>query len=348
MKRTFSLLVAGVLLAATVRSLDAADAKYAPPSGDGKHEVEVVLDDWTDVARDDRSVPVKIYMPKQTGEQKTAHAVIIFSHGLGGSRDGYEYVGRYWASHGFVSVHIQHIGSDDSVWKDARPLQRMAAMRRAANLKNSLERPKDVSFVIDELERRHGDNASPLHGRLDLKNLGMAGHSYGAYTTLAVGGQTFVPRIGKPQTFADERIKAMIPMSSPVPGREDTFDKAFGDIKIPALHMTGTLDTSPINDTTAEQRLVPFEHSKGPGDGGPATYLINFDGGDHAIFSGVRWRNAGEGDPAKDPTFHRLIRQTSLAFWQAYLNDDAAAKKWLDEGGMKELVGTNGEVKVKD
>ena len=51
--------------------------------------------------------------------------VIIFSHGLGGSRDGYEYLGRHWASHGYVSVHSTHIGSDTSALKGTlRPLTR--------------------------------------------------------------------------------------------------------------------------------------------------------------------------------------------------------------------------------
>ena len=39
--------------------------------------------------------------------------MIVFSHGLGGTRDGYEYLGRHWASYGYVSVHLQHKGSDD-------------------------------------------------------------------------------------------------------------------------------------------------------------------------------------------------------------------------------------------
>ena len=79
----------------------------------GPDQVEVARFEWTDAARH-RSVPVKIYYPKSAGRCP----VIIMSHGLGGTRDGYEYLGRHWASHGYVSVHPQHVGSDDAVWKD--------------------------------------------------------------------------------------------------------------------------------------------------------------------------------------------------------------------------------------
>ena len=41
--------------------------------------------------------------------------VVLFSHGLGGSREGYGYLGSYWAAHGYVAVHLQHIGSDETM-----------------------------------------------------------------------------------------------------------------------------------------------------------------------------------------------------------------------------------------
>jgi predicted dienelactone hydrolase len=62
----------------------------------GKYAVETISYDWQDKTRD-RDVPVKLYFPKSGAGP---FPVIIFSHGLGGSRDGYEYLGRHWASHG--------------------------------------------------------------------------------------------------------------------------------------------------------------------------------------------------------------------------------------------------------
>src|SRR5690349_16713527 len=70
-------------------------APYKAPSG--SNLVETVKYDWKDEKRD-RQVPVKIYFPKNG---MGPFPIIIFSHGLGGSRDGYEYLGRHWASHGY-------------------------------------------------------------------------------------------------------------------------------------------------------------------------------------------------------------------------------------------------------
>ncbi|HOQ62231.1 MAG TPA: hypothetical protein PKZ08_16505, partial [Vicinamibacterales bacterium] len=94
----------------------------------GPYEIGVLVQDWVDANRQ-RTVPVKIYYPKSA---EGASPVVVFSHGLGGTREGYEYLGRHWASHGYVSVHVQHQGSDDSVWRNVRPAGRLQAMRDAA------------------------------------------------------------------------------------------------------------------------------------------------------------------------------------------------------------------------
>jgi predicted dienelactone hydrolase len=44
-----------------------------------------------------------------------------------------------------------------------------------------------VSYVIDELGRR---NQEQFQGRLNLTNVGIAGHSFGGYTALAIAGAT--------------------------------------------------------------------------------------------------------------------------------------------------------------
>ena len=63
-----------------------AQVPSAPYGRPGAFPVATVEYVWHDNARD-RDVPVKIYYPR-TGDQPLP--VIIFSHGLGGSREGYE------------------------------------------------------------------------------------------------------------------------------------------------------------------------------------------------------------------------------------------------------------------
>lgn len=120
-ERSVTLLLFQVLLNAAIpATLQAGSDFYRQP---GPFAVATATDEWNDSIRN-RPVPVKIYYPR-TGDGP--FAVIIFSHGLGGSRAGYEYLGRQWASHGYVSVHLTHIGNDTSVLKQAAgPLKRCA------------------------------------------------------------------------------------------------------------------------------------------------------------------------------------------------------------------------------
>lgn len=331
---------------ATVLSLlcGACVAEDSPtPYGRGSHAIETQLIDWHDDARD-RDVPVKIYLPKDVD---TRAPVVVFSHGLGGSRNGYVYLGEQWAGRGYISVHLQHIGSDDSVFRDGGGLQGL--QRAASNPMNGINRIKDVTFALNQLDKANVDDG-PLKGRLDLKRIGMAGHSYGAFTTMAVAGQKFTS-IGNVQfSGADPRIKAAIAMSSPVRRRGVAFDKAYGSIRIPVLHMTGTLDDSPVGESPSSDRRIPFDNTPGPNQ-----FLITFTGGDHMVFSGRVRLPAGvnlpikgmSGDGKLDAGFQEIIGEATTAFWDAYLRDDETAKKWLTDGELKKRLGKQGVLEKK-
>jgi predicted dienelactone hydrolase len=326
----------------TVKAADK-DIRWDVPKAAGPYDVNSVSYDWLDEPRS-RHVPVKTYYPKSPA---ASCPIIIFSHGLGGSRDGYEYLGRHWASHGYVSVHVQHKGSDSEVWKGAKQPEE-SLRRAAADLSNFINRPKDVSFAITQILKANGEQ-SPFRGRLDPEKIGVAGHSFGGYTVLAVAGQTFPGVLGGKWTFGDSRVRAAIPMSAPAPRRRDSLDRVFGSIKIPCLHMTGTLDDSPIGDTKAAERRIPFDHMQGADQ-----FLVTFTGGDHMIFSGraraaaaLGGRAGWQGDPAKDTHFQELIRTITTAYWDAYLKGDPQAKAWLAKGGCKTLLEADGKIEVK-
>jgi len=307
----------------------------------GPWEVKSLLATWEDGARQ-RSIPVKVYYPVGNSGRCP---VILFSHGLGGSREGYAYLGEYWASHGYAAVHLQHPGSDESVWRESRPSEIMDRMRQAAgNPRAAEDRYLDVKFALDqlsELERASSleGQPNPLAGKLDLDRIGMSGHSFGAMTTLvAVGQLVGLPRRDR----SDPRIRAAIPMSSPVSQWRRQFDQDYAPIHVPLLHMTGTLDDSPIGRTSVEDRRIPFDHISGS-----EQYLIIFRDGDHMIFSGRMRMSAGSRQRGQDAEFHRLICAASLAFWDAYLRDDTAARHWLREGGLKALLGDRATLETK-
>jgi len=346
------LLTTFVLLCGQLASTPVAAEGYKDAAG--PHEVETYLDDWHDAERD-RDVPVRVYLPVDADGPRP---VVLVSHGLGGSREALAYLGEHWASHGYICIHMQHLGSDDAVWRDVPVRRRMRAMRRAAmQPDNAINRAVDTTFVLDQLEAAKEDEGGRLFGRLDLEHIALAGHSFGAWTCLAGADQTFVDWRGRGTTFGDDRIDCIIPLSSPVPRNEDTYERSFASVGIPALHMTGTLDESPITDTGADARRVPYDYTPGQDDGGTPQYLINFVGGDHMVFAGPSDNNnrvmqimrEREGvDTDQDPVIQSFITQSSTAFLDAFLRGDEDARDWLDnEDGFASELGDAGEYEHK-
>ena len=272
-------------------------------------------------AKRERTMPLRVYLP----ESGKPAPVILFSHGLGGSRDNNPYLGNHWAKRGYVVVFVQHPGSDEGVWKGLPALQRGAAMQQAASLENFLARAKDIPVVIDALTDWNGQADHPLGKRLDPAHLGMSGHSFGANTTQAVSGQVFARAR---MSFRDPRIKAAI-MMSPGPPAAGEPAAAFGSIKIPCLLMTGTRDDSPIGNTRAADRLLVFPHLQQA----PAWQVV-FDQATHMAFSELDLL----GRPHPDPRYHRAILALTTAFWDAELKGDAAAKAWLNGEGAKSVL----------
>lgn len=279
--------------------------------------VQVLRGEWQDAARN-RVVPYKIYLPAS----RAPAPVIIFSHGLGGSREAASYLLAYLAENGFVVVAIQHPGSDASVYEGERDERRVIERLQTsiADPLAAIARFGDVRFVIDQLEQE--SVSGPLNGRLDLSHLGMSGHSYGALTTLVAVGEKIGDRAST--AFQDSRIDAAIVYSPNAP-RNQNPASALGDIATPILHFTGTEDRTVFDlEETPEGRQIPFRTI-----GGADQYLIVFDGGDHMIFSG-RVQAGGAMNPAQTAQT-QAIEQESLLFWRAHLMGDAVALAALCE-----------------
>ncbi len=269
-----------------------------------------------------RELPLRVYLPAAT----TPAPVVLFSHGLGGNRDGSAFLGKHWAARGYVAVFLQHPGSDDSVWRESAPAERMAKLGQAGNLENFMLRVKDVPIVLDQLTAWQKEDGHPLAGRLDLGRVGMSGHSFGAITTQAVSGQS--TRLGGAR-FTDPRIVAALPMSQSPPTMGDPRD-AFGSVKIPWLLMTGTHDDAVIANFTPAMRAKVFS-ALPTGN----KYELILDEAEHSAFT--ERPLPGDKKP-RHPNHHRVTLALSTAFWDAYLKGDAEAKAWLDGAGPRTVL----------
>lgn len=239
---------------------------------------------WIDDNRQ-RAVPALYYSPLDSAPLESAirtasadqRPLIVFSHGLGGSRERYAYLGKYWASQGFASLHVQHVGSDRQLWQGSR-LTLPFRLMTAAGDDEALARVADVKFALTNLL------ASKFGAQIDQSKIVMAGHSYGANTSMLLVGAK-VERSASLPELRDPRFSAAILISAPPFYDGEPLSQVLAAVTVPTLHITNTLDE--IN--------VPGYHSD-PGDridvyqamGGSYKVLAVFHGGNHNIFSGRR------------------------------------------------------------
>ena len=294
---------------------------YDPLAVDPSFQAKYVDITFHDSARD-RDIPLRVYLPTNT----TPEPVVLFSHGLGGSRAGSVFLGEQWAARGYVAVFVQHHGSDEAVWLGKPPAEILPALRESASLGNFLLRAQDIPAVLNQLTAWNSDKTNFLTGRMDLKKIGMSGHSFGAITTEGVSGETF-PLGGRQLT--DSRITAAIAFSPSSPPGGDV-ETAFGSVTIPWMLMTGTQDVAPIGneDVASRLRVYPALH------GAPKYEVVLFDA-EHSIF--MDRPLPGDHEP-RNPNHHRVILALSTAFWDAYLRGDTNALAWLDGPGPHSVM----------
>lgn len=266
----------------------------------------------SDPGNPDRPVPVRVRLPSGTGP----FPVILFSHGLGGSVDAGTRWATTWAEAGFAVIHIQHPGSDASLWRGLKGQEALAALRKGMDAKQFIARVEDVKHVLDAVGTSVAIGECPL-SQLDSARIGIAGHSFGAQTVQALAGQQFRTPSGL-ISVGDPRIRAAIAFS-PAPARAEPDESAFGKITMPFLSVTGTRDEVPgISDVSPQDRTRPF-HAMSAG----RKYLLVLDGADHMVFSGGEQRRPAT---STDRRVERVVTDASVAFWKATLDGRSTQK----------------------
>lgn len=255
---------------------------------------------WTDDARS-RAVPAKLYLP--VGDLATRSVpLVVFSHGIGGSKDGYSYLGRYFAAHGTASLHVQHVGSDRQVWR-GNPLALVSRLANAAQEAEAVNRVKDVSFALDKLF------TEPVGAAINPGRLVVAGHSYGANTTMLLAGAQ-VEIQGRSTSFRDPRFSAAILISAPPFYGLGDPRAILGRIEVPTLHITATADDIQIPgyQSGVADRLALYQATGDVTRAGKV--LAVFKDGSHSIFTD----RMGTGGPVLNPKVKVATRQLAMTF----------------------------------
>lgn len=295
----------------------------------GDFVVREELGEFVDEARASRKVVWKAYLP--SGAPRAP--VVLYSHGGGGTRESGKIYGEHLASHGVAALHLQHQGSDRDAFR-SNPQQISAAAR---DPKLGAPRFQDIGFVVGELRR-----GGPLSSSLDPDRIGVSGHSFGAITALIAAGQIVQ---GYGQDLAVPSLKAAFALSPspPRPSYGDA-DSAFSNMLMPLFHLTGTEDDAPNGDFKAPARRIPFDRTRNVDQ-----RLLILQGANHFTFGGdpnpqLRGRSFSYPGLARH---HDLIRTASLAFWRIAFSGDAAARRFLDDGAFRALLGPGDTLEFK-
>ncbi|WP_208113606.1 alpha/beta hydrolase family protein [Tahibacter aquaticus] len=287
--------------------------REAPPQPLAGDRFAVSDLEWSDAGRQ-RRVPVRLFWPQAVQGGKVP--LIVFSHGIGSSRDGYNYLGRYWARHGVASLHLQHVGSDRTLWRgDVSGL--LSRFQRAAGDQEAIARVQDFSFALDRLlQSGYGEH-------IDAARIVAAGHSYGANTTLLAAGAR-VMRNGRELAFRDARISAAILISAPPFYGESDFGPILSAITIPTLHITTAQDVIRIPGfgSGVDDRLKVFSAT-----GSAFKALAIYREGSHNVFTDRRYFDSlAVADQVKSAT-----EDLSLAFLAQVYSQQDSLRGWKDE-----------------
>ena len=312
-------------LAILLPGLSARAASYSVGSAD------ITLHD----ASRNRDIPVRVYYPKTSEPQR--FPIIIFSHGAGGSKNGYAYLGQYWAAHGYVVLHPTHYGSDTSLLKKRRPFYDLRMVKKMVQDKSNLiNRPKDITFLLDSLPQLE-QLIPELKGHTDPTHVGVGGHSFGAYTSMAVAGAKVYGALVPPAQFGDTRVSAFLALSPQGPGGWAFKDDSWDTILRPVFIMTGTKDNGMGNNEPYQWRMKAYEHLR-PGH----KYLAVIQGANHMDFSDTQFNGK-----IRDPRVHKWIEEASLMYWDAYLKGKRELQETLKQGGFPKVPGVKVKVESK-
>lgn len=263
--------------------------------------------------------------------------LVVFSHGMGGSRTAFPELTEHWASCGYVVILPTHADSVELMRRQGKSVAGMFSQQGAVKNVDPPQRVKDLSFILDSLDLIEEKIPALGKGKIDRDRMVVGGHSAGALTTqLAIGMKARSKASPlEAKTIADDRFKAAIVVSGQGVSRGWIGKDAWEGIHKPMLVITGSADTVSVSKETPETRRHPFEYAAA-GD----KYLMFIEGATHSSYQGVsKLALLGEKDPPNVKDIQSLVAAGTTAFLDAYVGQELGTS----QGGKDYLTGTKFE-----
>ena len=294
----------------------AEDAAAAYKTARGPHSIEVIDNHVLPAEAGQRRLRARIVYPEGEG----MFPLVIFSHGFACYREKYSDLTDHWASHGYVVVQPEH--------PDCPTSETRLNAQTARNL--HYVRISDVGRVLEALFAP-GEDVSGLTGKIDYSRRVMAGHSFGAMVTQIIWGQPLKDPESAGSVSHALDFDAAIVMSGPGP-MPQMADAPFTELPGPLLVTGGTRDTRNAGDGVIqpwEWRMLSYELSP-PGH----KYSVVLEDGDHYLGGQICREDRGGPENrggAQDVEGVTILAGVTTAFLDAWLNNDRAARRFLEE-----------------
>ncbi len=295
----------------------------------GPYEFDVVETFELKVPARKKTLPLRITFPKENKE----FPLIVWCHGALGSKDGNQPLIEHWVSHGYVVIQPT-FGDSISLMSDEEK-KKVKSLIQLVNSPRVIsqwdDRPQDVSHLLDSLSLLE-EQVPGLKGKIAHQKMGIAGHSFGAHTTMMICGmKLFNPFMKKPASYADDRFQAAV-MVSPQGLSKSVTKDSYAEIKLPFLMITGDNDGSPIkgqDKNGGEWRKTAFDLAPA-GD----KYLLWVKDAYHG-FGGISGKTMAPGSGPTSEDQVSVVKSTALAFFDAYLKQNQSAREYLNSSQLE-------------
>ncbi|MFI8975165.1 alpha/beta hydrolase family protein [Nocardia asteroides] len=227
-------------------------------------------------------------------------------------------------------------------------------------------RPQEIELALDRTLERNTQPDDPLYGTINPDKIAMSGHSLGAAYTLLKGGMaidcnhTYAPlpddwsqvrvndidpcampafqALADSKQLRDPRIKAILPLASPVFISDSQIAASASEIDVPLMFLTGA---DPYFEASRAPQWSVYEAAQTP------KYFVEIRNTDHFLVTDVAVLNPYVGNlslPWNSADFvekAEVYMRYSTAFFDYYIKGDVHAKSVLDAPSGGFVVGVN-------